>query len=400
MEVSGLGVLAVLAAGLAAAGAVRWAVVVARPDEWLLRVRNGRMVDAGVGIVLWRAPWDRVVRFTSTLQRVGFAVEAMAADRLRVAIEGFVFWQVGTEGDEPFRAFQRMGIVNLDEAAHELKSPRHLLTSPQHKAFQLILAAVVQRLAGTKALAALLARQDEFVAELRERLGATEAELGIRIEQVELVKVRPAEEALVKDLAAEVEAAVKDEAARSRLEAAERARKRELESAARLGQDEAAARRQALEREHALKLAGLEKEREAELRRLAIAHEKAREEQARALELARGAAERRELELAEALAKVRREAEARRDATLALAAAEEAKSAPVRDHELARLVAERTAEAFGKLPLKEARWVTVGGESPAGSLLGLIRTVREGLGGDHDPRPAAAGRGEDGAEAA
>ena len=40
----------------------------AQPDEWLLCVRDGRLVAAGVGISLLRRPGDVVVRFSSTMQ--------------------------------------------------------------------------------------------------------------------------------------------------------------------------------------------------------------------------------------------------------------------------------------------------------------------------------------------
>lgn len=366
-----------LVAGLLVA--IHRAIVVARPDEWLLRVRNGRMVDAGVGIVLFRWPWDAVVRFTSTIQRVGFAVEALSEDRIRVAVEGFILWSVGSNGEEPFRAFQRLGVVNLDRPPADLRSPRHLLTTPQHKAFQQLLAAAVQRLAGTKTLAVLLGKQDTLVDEFRERLRTTEAEMAIRVDQVEILRIRAADEELMGELSAEVEARVGDEAARARLEVSERAKKRELESAQRLAVEEAAGKRQHLEREHALRLATLAKEAEAEAQRQRMAEAKALAEEARTLAAAKAASERKELELAEGLERIRREAEARRDAMVLVSSAEEQKSQPVRDHELGRLVTERVADAFARLPIKDARWVTVGGESPVASLVGLLRTVREGL---------------------
>lgn len=359
--------------------AIYRSIVVARPDEWLLRVRNGRMVNAGVGIVLFRWPWDAVVRFTSTIQRVGFAVEALSEDRIRVTVEGFILWSVESKGEEPFRAFQRLGVVNLDRPPTDLRSPRHLLTTPQHKAFQQLLAAAVQRLAGTRTLASLLGKQDTLVEELRERLRTTESEMAIRVDQVEILRVRAADEELMDELSAEVEARVGDEAARARLEVSERAKKRELESAQRLAVEEAAGKRQQLEREHTLRLATLAKEAEAEVQRQKMAEAKSLAEEARTLAAAKAASERKELELAESLERIRREAEARRDAIVLVSSAEEQKSQPVRDHELGRLITERVADAFARLPIKDARWVTVGGESPVASLVGLVRSVREGL---------------------
>src|SRR5262245_53775825 len=96
------------------AWAIARARVTAQPDEWLLWIRNGRWIQAGVGIRLWRRPGDVVVRFTSTLQRVSFSVAALSQEQLAVTIDGFVLWSVAPEGDAPFRAFQKLGLVNLD----------------------------------------------------------------------------------------------------------------------------------------------------------------------------------------------------------------------------------------------------------------------------------------------
>src|SRR5262249_8444340 len=99
----------------------------AQPDEWLLCIRNGRLLRAGVGIRVGRRPGDVVVRFTSTVQRVSFSAHALSRERLQVFIDGFILWSVSPNGDGPFRAFQKLGVANLDKPPQDLRSPRHLL---------------------------------------------------------------------------------------------------------------------------------------------------------------------------------------------------------------------------------------------------------------------------------
>ena len=328
-----------LAAALLVVLTVRRSLVVAQPDEWLLCVRNGRLVKAGVGIHLWRIPGDVVVRFTSTVQRVSFAVEALSAERLPVGIEGFIMWSVSPGGDAPFRAFRKLGLVNLDAPPPELTSARHLLSTPQHRAFRQLLGAAVQRLAPARTLEELLLRQDALVRDLRAQLAALEQDMGIHVDEIEIQRVRPADAELLRRLAAEV-----DERVRERAEAA------------RLETD-----RQVQEREHGL------------LRERALA------EEARTLEVARAVLDREELQLVARLDRLRREAEAQRDAIAAVASAEEGKSQGVRDHELARLVAEKVGEALRALPLHDARWISIGSDSPASSLAGLITAAKEGI---------------------
>src|SRR4051794_21060683 len=154
--------VAVLSLVLPLAFASRWAFVVVEPDEWLLRVRNGRLVDAGIGISLFRWPGDVVVRFSSTVQRVKFAVGARTLEQLPVSIEGFVLWSVSATEGSPLRAFSRLGIANLDRPPSELKNKKHLLTGAQYHAFQALLAAEVQRHAATLELKQLLVQQEEM----------------------------------------------------------------------------------------------------------------------------------------------------------------------------------------------------------------------------------------------
>ena len=127
-------------------------LVIAQPDEWLLGIRNGRLVKAGIGIRLVRLPGEVVVRFTSTVQRVSFTVGALTSERLRVTVEGFILWSVSPRGEGPFRAFQKLGLVNLDAPPRDLRSPKHLLSTPQHHAFQQLLGAAVQRLCAVRPL--------------------------------------------------------------------------------------------------------------------------------------------------------------------------------------------------------------------------------------------------------
>ena len=39
-------------------------VVVGGPDEWVLQIRNGACVRAGIGASVWRRPGDVVVRLS------------------------------------------------------------------------------------------------------------------------------------------------------------------------------------------------------------------------------------------------------------------------------------------------------------------------------------------------
>lgn len=354
--------------------------VIAQPDEWLLALRDGRLLRAGIGIRSFRWPGDVIVRFSSTVQRVGFSVRARTRERLPVSIEGFVLWCVAPAGDGPFRAFRTLGLVNLDAPTHARKSDKHLLTTPQHHAFQRMLAATAQRLAATHALDQLLLDQASLVAEIHRALAPLEAEMGARVEQVEIVAVQPVDEALQRDLSADVEERVREAAARVRLEAEERGKQRALESEQRLARDRASAEQEALTQDKARRLAEIVHGEEVATRAEAAKRLEALSAEARATDVARAVLAREELVFSAGLDRRRREAETERDAISALASAEERKSQAVRDHELGRLVAEKVGDALGHLPLKEARWITVGQDSPVQSLAALVGAARAVVG--------------------
>lgn len=350
---------ATLAALWAGRALVRRFYVVAQPDEWLLSVRDGRLVTAGVGVSILRRPGDVVVRFSSTMQRVAFAVAAVSRERVEVRVEGFIFWSVASEGDAPFRAYSRLGIANTLRPPLGLKHPKHLLTSAQHKAFQQILTAVVQRHASSLPLDALVGRQDALVLGLTERLRETTAEMGVSVDQVEILAARPA-----------------DGAVAAQLSVAESTRLREAADGVRRDAEARIAAATA-EHERALGLARAAAEHEVKAREAALAQERelAAEEAARSLSRARLAREREALDAA--LAARRAEAEAARDAELARASVLEQMSPAVREHERQVLVAGKVAET---LRVTDARWVSVGGATPAASVGAMIAGVREVLG--------------------
>jgi hypothetical protein len=408
---------AALVAGLCLCVAVaRRLFIRARPDEWLLLIRNGRQVQAGVGINVLRRPGDTVARFTATVQRVRFEASALTVERLQVVIEGFLLWAVAPERGAPFQAFSKLGIVNLADRRPPGQNRKHLLTRPQHHAFQQLLAAAAQRHAAGFTMDALLGDQDRFVTGLRERLLASIGGMGATIEGLQILRIRPADTEVLQRLAVNSLEQIREQAARVQLETEERIRQREIESAAALANEESSALRDrevheartkhAIEAERAELLARqleLEKRRldhESEVTRLQVEHEHAIH--LRALKLARqrelveeensaAVSERRREREAEELAArldgARAEARAERDAITTVASAHEQTSAEVRDYELSRLATERVSDALARLPLHDASWVNIGSDSPLSGIAALVAGARSVISGCSERPP-------------
>ena len=44
-------------------------------EEWMLVIRDGKMVKQGIGLCTWTMPGDQVVKFSSKLKKVTFNAE-------------------------------------------------------------------------------------------------------------------------------------------------------------------------------------------------------------------------------------------------------------------------------------------------------------------------------------
>ncbi|MBU0552447.1 hypothetical protein KKF91_05945 [Myxococcota bacterium] len=349
---------------------------IAQPDEWLLRMRRGAVIDAGIGVRVWRKPGDLAVRFSSTVQRIGFAVEALSAEKLTLQLEGFLFWSVSAEEGAAFRAFRLLGLADLERPPKGLKHPKHLLTGPQHKALQQMIIASVQREASAFKLQDLILDQGRFLTRLRARLEADMGGMGARVDQLQLLRARPTSEALLRDLCAEEDAKIREQAERIRLETQDRVSRARLELEQKLELEQQ--RRRAEAKEEAQRLEGQEAQRQHALdleragqahalqqSKMAMSRAQALYEEGSRLAQAEAAQARLELTLAQELATLRRRAEAERDQGLSLLEVEVSKPEALRRAELQHKVAEKMAEA---MQIRDGRWISIGGGSPLADL--------------------------------
>uniref|UniRef100_A0A7R9Z8H8 Uncharacterized protein n=1 Tax=Chlamydomonas euryale TaxID=1486919 RepID=A0A7R9Z8H8_9CHLO len=101
-----------------------------KANEWILVVRNGRMVKAGVGLTVFRGMYDTVVSFPSVIQKVSFAAEQVSKEVQGLHVSGFCIWSVNRVDDGPFKAYRYLdglstsGLANANDnlggfAVHE-----------------------------------------------------------------------------------------------------------------------------------------------------------------------------------------------------------------------------------------------------------------------------------------
>jgi hypothetical protein len=50
------------------------------PDEWVLIIRNNKLVESGVGLATMRGPFDTVARFPSKVNKISFSAQQVTKE--------------------------------------------------------------------------------------------------------------------------------------------------------------------------------------------------------------------------------------------------------------------------------------------------------------------------------
>ena len=175
--------------GYLAAGALgmflksRW--VESDPNEWLLIIRDGKLLKAGVGLKTFIGLTDSYVKFPSKVEQISFRANNVTKEMQGVEITGFAFWSVYREGDGPFRCYKYMegGDANSNVTA--------------------MCESVLRNLIANSTLEEVLRHRntlrDKIKAELKDQLKGW----GIWLETVEITEVLISSDRLFHDLQAE-----------------------------------------------------------------------------------------------------------------------------------------------------------------------------------------------------
>jgi flotillin len=158
--------------------------VQANPNEWLLVIRDGKLIKSGIGLKAFIGFTDSFVKFPSRVERVTFTANNVTKEMQGVIITGFAFWSVFREGDGPFRCYKYMegGDANRNVNA--------------------ICESVLRNLIANSTLSEVLRNRkhlrDNMVNDLKDQFKGW----GIWLETVEITEVKISSDRLFKDLQA------------------------------------------------------------------------------------------------------------------------------------------------------------------------------------------------------
>jgi len=78
-------------------------------NQWVLVMRNGKMVNMGIGLNTYRGYFDQVARFSSRVNQVSFSSNVVTKEMQEVDIEGVVVWSIFRDDDGPNLAYKTFG---------------------------------------------------------------------------------------------------------------------------------------------------------------------------------------------------------------------------------------------------------------------------------------------------
>lgn len=196
----------------------RWGFVTARPSEYLVHCRRGRVQrrSSGQGATCFKWPWDSVAVVPTSLQRLRFVADQVTRERVGVGITGLAVYRVA----EPLLAFRVLNFSFPERAQEKLEQT---LTE--------MLMGATRRLVATLSVDECLEKRkaalaDELLREIAPVLGgsgrpddATDRGWGVVLDTVEIQEVRVLSEQVFGAMQAPFRAALDRRAREARADA-------------------------------------------------------------------------------------------------------------------------------------------------------------------------------------
>ncbi|CAG9466600.1 unnamed protein product [Pedinophyceae sp. YPF-701] len=180
-------------------------VHVASPNEWLLVIRDGGQVRAGVGMRYVAGLTDNVVKFSSSIHKVSFRAQQVTAEMQGIEVAGFVMWTVFREGDGPFRAYR-----SLDGM-----SPAGLRTANQN--LTNMAESIIRAEVASKTIRDVIAKRELIRDSCRSKMLEVVRGWGVWLETVEVTDVTILSRSLFENLQSDYRERIREEADKRRM---------------------------------------------------------------------------------------------------------------------------------------------------------------------------------------
>jgi flotillin len=93
-----------------------WGFISARPSEFLVRMRGGKVVTSGQGATCFKWPWDSVAIVPTSVQRLHFVADQVSAEKVGVKVTGVAVYRIA----DPLIAFRMLNFSYPERAQEKL----------------------------------------------------------------------------------------------------------------------------------------------------------------------------------------------------------------------------------------------------------------------------------------
>jgi len=175
--------------------------VVAKPNEWMLIIRNGQVQSYGIGIAGWVGLDDKVVKFPSSIHKVSFSAQQVTTEMQGIEVCGVIIWTIFREADGPLRAYKYLG--------EDISSPE-----PRNANDNLIemTNGIVRHKIANSTIDHILKNRNKMREELKKELNASVNGWGVWLETVEITDVKILSGSLFQNLQTEFREAQRQKA--------------------------------------------------------------------------------------------------------------------------------------------------------------------------------------------
>jgi flotillin len=94
----------------------RWGYVSAKPSEFLVRMRGGKVVSSGQGASCFKWPWDSVAVVPTTVQTLHFTADQISNEKVGVKVTGIAVYRIA----EPLISFRMLNFSYPERAQEKL----------------------------------------------------------------------------------------------------------------------------------------------------------------------------------------------------------------------------------------------------------------------------------------
>ena len=267
----------------------RWGFVTAKPSEYLIHMRRGRILrgSTGQGASCFKWPWDSVAMIPTTINRLQFTADQVTLEKVGVQVTGLAVYRIV----DPETAFRMLNFSFAERASEKLADilREMFVGATRRHVANLGIEAVITRRKNTIALE-LMTELAPVMRGQGQAEDTTSTGWGVVLDTVEIQDVRVLSNEVFRDMQAEFRAQLAMRARATELENAKEIAAAEAQSTRQIEEArvtaESATRQMRAQAESETNCIELEEEsKRAELRAHARGAELIREQEQRAAEL-------------------------------------------------------------------------------------------------------------------